>query len=148
VGFRHYFASEWWPTDIVCKSPQTQSRFVWDGQDMVQHVVRKALQFDFCRFTDSTSWLLQLSINYKVFSCDKVYESVGPFDLGALTRKKNQRKVTEAYTSRTCREIPSRRIATKFGAYRDLAKIINRSKFHVDRSRVLGFTWFERHIFP
>jgi hypothetical protein len=23
---------KWWPTDIVCKSPQKQSRFVYDGK--------------------------------------------------------------------------------------------------------------------
>jgi hypothetical protein len=39
-----------------------------------------------------------------------------------------------------CRETPRGGIPIKFGTSGDLAKVINRSKFHVDRSRDLGFT--------
>jgi hypothetical protein len=50
------------------------------------------------------------------------------------------KKVTKAYISRMCRETPSGRITTKFGAYGGLTNINNRSKFRVDGHRGLNST--------
>jgi hypothetical protein len=64
---------------------------------------------------------------------------VRPFDLGAL-RKKLTKKVAKAHVSRMCRETPSTGIPIKFGAFGDLAELVNHSTFHVDRSTGLDFT--------
>jgi hypothetical protein len=62
---------KWWPTDIVCKSPHGQSRFLYDGQKTWSSMLfERALPFDFCSLIDLASLLLQLSINCEVFACD------------------------------------------------------------------------------
>jgi hypothetical protein len=45
---------------VLCMMDKTWSSMLFE----------RLVQFDFCSFTDLTSWLLQLSINCKVFACD------------------------------------------------------------------------------
>jgi hypothetical protein len=65
-----------------------------------------------------------------------------------VTKKKINRKVTKACTSRVCGETPSEGITIKFGIFGDLVAIINILKFRVDRSSGLGFTGSRKTYVP
>jgi hypothetical protein len=65
-----YFESKWWPTDIVCKSPQKQSFLCMIDKAWSSILFERLCSLIFCRFADLTSWLFQLSINSEVFASD------------------------------------------------------------------------------